>query len=154
MAGTEARMPFETVMTASTRVFAIPELLENILLHLPERDLLLAQRVNRSFRDVTTASVHLQRKLFFTADLVSEDVPFSGLRRNTFTEIFKPKEGFGYANIRWERLRGECCNWCDANVESPMDTDEYVGDPRYWRFFFTKRYPDRATCRTTWLQGS
>ena len=136
MAETEARMPFETVMTASSRVFAIPELLENILLHLPERDLLLAQRVNKTFRDVTTASVHLQRKLFFTADLVSEDVPAFGLKRNTFTEIFRPKEGFYFTDYRLmsDRYLPLWRDWCYKNVESTMSLDEYVGDPRYPRY--------------------
>ena len=81
-------------MTTESRIFAIPELLENILLHLPERDLLLAQRVNRSFRDVITASVHLQRKLFLTADMKSEDGLVTKLKWNPFIDIFRPKEDF------------------------------------------------------------
>lgn len=40
---------FGPVMTAASQVFAIPELLENVLLYLPERDLLLAQRVQEIF---------------------------------------------------------------------------------------------------------
>lgn len=38
---------------ASTKVFAIPEILETILFHLPERDLLLCYRVNKTWQGVT-----------------------------------------------------------------------------------------------------
>lgn len=47
------------------RLVETTELLERILLHLPERDALLAQRVNLKFKAVTEASKDLQRKLFF-----------------------------------------------------------------------------------------
>jgi hypothetical protein len=50
----------------ASEVFAVPELLENILLHLPMLDLLtVAQRVNKTFLDTITSSVHLRRALFF-----------------------------------------------------------------------------------------
>jgi len=52
----------------ATTVFAVPELLENILLKLPPLDLLLAQRVNKTFRDQINSSIHIQRKLFFKKD--------------------------------------------------------------------------------------
>ena len=81
------------VMTTEPRIFAIPELLERILLHFPERDLLLAQRVNRCFRDIITASVQLQRKLFLTADIESEDGLATKLKSNPFIDIFRPKDG-------------------------------------------------------------
>lgn len=80
------------VMTAENSVFAIPELLENILLHLPERDLLLAQRVNRCFRNVTTASVHLQRKLFLTADPKSKGGLATELKWNPLIDSFRPRD--------------------------------------------------------------
>ena len=51
-------------MATATQVFATYELLEGVLHHLPTRDLLLAQRVNRDFRDVITRSHKLQRALF------------------------------------------------------------------------------------------
>ena len=50
----------------SAKVFAIPELLEAVLLELPLEDLLLVQRVNTNFRDVISRSVYLQRRLYFS----------------------------------------------------------------------------------------
>jgi hypothetical protein len=50
---------------ASLRVFDIYELLEAILLYLPMRDILLAQRVNRRWRATIESSKPLQRALYF-----------------------------------------------------------------------------------------
>ena len=50
----------------ATKVFAIPELLEMILVNLPARDILLhAQATNRTFRETISGSKQLQRLLFF-----------------------------------------------------------------------------------------
>ncbi|KAF3939094.1 hypothetical protein ABW19_dt0210186 [Dactylella cylindrospora] len=49
------------------RVFAIPELLEQILLDLPMRTLLLSQRVNTTFHTVIKTSSKIQEALFFKA---------------------------------------------------------------------------------------
>ncbi|PPJ58335.1 hypothetical protein CBER1_04482 [Cercospora berteroae] len=43
---------------------AIPELLENIILHLPLRDVLLCQRVDTKFRDVVQGSNTIRKVLF------------------------------------------------------------------------------------------
>lgn len=56
-------------MASVDQVFAIPELLEMILLRLPELDLLLSQRVNTTWRSLTKTSPHLQRKLFYKVDV-------------------------------------------------------------------------------------
>ncbi len=40
-----------------------------ILLHLPERDLFLGQCVNKTWHNLTQSSPHLQRKLFYKADV-------------------------------------------------------------------------------------
>lgn len=52
-------------MSAAERVFIIPELLENILLRIPMKTLLLSQRTCRSFKAIIDGSKPLQRKLFF-----------------------------------------------------------------------------------------
>ena len=52
---------------ACAKVFAITELLEKVLLQLPNKDLLLAQRVNQSFYHTISESPALQQKLFYTA---------------------------------------------------------------------------------------
>ncbi|KAK4610535.1 hypothetical protein CLAFUW4_14186 [Fulvia fulva] len=49
---------------SATAVFAIPELLEMILVLLPAHDILRAQAVSRTFRDTITGSKQLQRLLF------------------------------------------------------------------------------------------
>ncbi|KAL4982248.1 hypothetical protein BDW68DRAFT_182747 [Aspergillus falconensis] len=51
--------------TGMEQVFLLPELLEAVLSHLPQRDLLLAQRVNRTWHDVISSSRLLQQRLFF-----------------------------------------------------------------------------------------
>lgn len=48
-------------------VLETAELLENILLHLPTRDLLLAQRTCRQWEKLIDGSIHCQRALFFVA---------------------------------------------------------------------------------------
>ncbi|KAK5691310.1 hypothetical protein LTR17_025696 [Elasticomyces elasticus] len=50
---------------AAQQVLDLPELLESILLILPMRDLLLAQRVSKTFKQVIVSSPHIQRALFF-----------------------------------------------------------------------------------------
>lgn len=52
-------------MASAARVINIVELLEAILLQSPMQDLLLAQRVNKQFKDTVENSSHLQRALFF-----------------------------------------------------------------------------------------
>lgn len=68
-------------MPASTRVFALPELLETILLHVatalrpthnyrgpdylnPATDLFVLQRVNKGFRDIIARNITLRRRMF------------------------------------------------------------------------------------------
>jgi hypothetical protein len=50
--------------TACKAVFEITELLENILIHLPPREIFEVQRVSRRFRDTTVNSMLLQQKMF------------------------------------------------------------------------------------------
>lgn len=56
-------------MLSADLVLAIPELLERILLRLQERDLLLSQGGNTTWRRVTKTSPHLQPKVFYKADV-------------------------------------------------------------------------------------
>lgn len=59
--------------TKVTEVFAIPELLEAILLGVDEKTLFLSQRTNKTFQATIRDSIKLQRKLGFLA-LSSESV--------------------------------------------------------------------------------
>ncbi|QIW95241.1 hypothetical protein AMS68_000759 [Peltaster fructicola] len=51
--------------SAAEQVFALPELLEIVLLHLSQKDLLLCQRVSPVFRSTVLHSPKLQKALFF-----------------------------------------------------------------------------------------
>lgn len=53
-----------TELAAAERALAVPELLENILLSLPLRDLLLSSAVCKAFRDVAAGSIKIRRALF------------------------------------------------------------------------------------------
>ncbi|KAF2770613.1 hypothetical protein EJ03DRAFT_326239 [Teratosphaeria nubilosa] len=57
-----------TAESSINQVFRLPELLELILLNLPQRDILLCQRTSRNFRQTVEGSIRLQRALFFAPD--------------------------------------------------------------------------------------
>jgi hypothetical protein len=71
----------------------IVELLEHILLHLPQRDLLLAQRVCRRWHAVINASKHIQRALYFLplppANSTSSQPASNPLLASAFAGYFK-----------------------------------------------------------------
>ena len=134
-------------MVAASAVFAIPELLENILVHVPEHDLLLAQRLNTFFRDIITTSSHLQRKLFFKADTVVEDGQVPELTWNPFFEVFKPGKGQDYPVPRLPRsieMFLSHYQWELANVGAVMTFSEFVSHPQFPRFPDTNGRLDRA----------
>ncbi|USW53060.1 Putative F-box domain-containing protein [Septoria linicola] len=79
----------------STRVFKTYELLENILLHLPLRTLLLSQRVNKSFQDVICRSQKIKQALFL--EPCSPHVVVEGLVDN----VIKHSSG-GSATFRFK----------------------------------------------------
>jgi hypothetical protein len=54
----------ETTDTACKAVFETTELLENILIHLPPREIFKVQRVSRGFRDTPVNSILLRQKMF------------------------------------------------------------------------------------------
>jgi hypothetical protein len=58
---------------AVDKVLAIPELLEEILLNLPLRRLLLSQRVDKNFKDVIHGSFRIRKALWLepsTSDVI------------------------------------------------------------------------------------
>lgn len=86
-------------MASYSKVLAIPELLETILLHLPARDLLLAQRTCKSFRDATKTSPLLQRKLFLTQEPLLASGSNCGVKWNPLLKPwFKLLDPFWKAN--------------------------------------------------------
>lgn len=53
---------------AAAKVIGVPELLENILLHLGMQQLFVVQRVNRTFKEVIRGSRRLQHAMFLLHD--------------------------------------------------------------------------------------
>lgn len=63
-------------MSAAQQVFDLPELLENIFVFLPERNIVVSKRVCRYWKQAIEGSVKIQRKLFLVADpSANEDTP-------------------------------------------------------------------------------
>lgn len=109
-------------MASTQRVFAIPELLEKIVLHIPQRELLLSQRVNHTFRNVIKHSPQLQRKLFYTADLYREGDELSELKWNPLLKFFRAhlrgtSERILY--VTWQR-------WRQANHNNLLSLNDFV----------------------------
>ncbi|KAK0322498.1 hypothetical protein LTR82_006457 [Friedmanniomyces endolithicus] len=67
----------------ASQVLQLPELLELILLHLSQKDLLLSQRVSRTFRSTINHSPTLQRALFLAPDWKLECAGPFGLQHPT-----------------------------------------------------------------------
>lgn len=68
--------------TARKIALEIPELIEAILLELPNQDLLLDQRVCQLWRDTITSSPTIQEKLFYKPLSISTISPDNPLRIN------------------------------------------------------------------------
>lgn len=64
-------------MEAATSVLDNYELLENILLHLPVLDLLLAERVSKTFQGLIAQSEEIRQALFLVPTSTSASVAFS-----------------------------------------------------------------------------
>lgn len=58
-------------MAAAAQLFGIHELVEDILLRLPLRQILLSQRVSSSFRNVIETSYKIQQVLFYKPSTTS-----------------------------------------------------------------------------------
>ncbi len=66
----------ETATPVADEALAIPELLETILLSVPEKDLLIAaQLVSREWRNAIRASRKLQRRLFLLLERETSFIP-------------------------------------------------------------------------------
>lgn len=109
-------------MASTQRVLDIPELLEKILLHVPEPELLLSQRVNQAFRNVIKHSPKLQRRLFYTADHYHEGNELSELKWNPLLKFFCPHLG-GTSEcilyVTWPK-------WRQANHNNLLSPNDFV----------------------------
>lgn len=112
-------------MTSTQLVFSIPELLEKILLYVPERDLLLSQRVNQTFRNVTKHSPQLQRKLFYTADTYQERDLLRELKWNPLLHAFHP---YKRSNTSIRRRFGSKLwqSWRNLSQSNQLSREDFV----------------------------
>ncbi|KAF7192101.1 hypothetical protein HII31_06487 [Pseudocercospora fuligena] len=86
------------VTTAATKVFAITELLEHILLNLDTSSLLLCLRVSHLFNTTILSSPILKAVLFLLPSLPSTSSPWPGyIKRNTLLEE---------RNVPWDKALG------------------------------------------------
>lgn len=111
------------------KVFSTTELLESILLSLPERDLLLCQRVSKAFRATVQQSIKIKKVLFF--------VPSDGRHRDggpIYNPLFIHKDCNLVANIRgvnfmysfpMETPRGGVIK-CDIEVPTQYHIDSRI----------------------------
>lgn len=113
-------LPIQSTNEARSRVFAIPELLEAILLNLPPRELLVVQQVSKQFQATINDSPKLQQALFFRPAPLRDPGSWTAnpLLRDLFTPFF-----FIFEDTELNRI---------ANGVVLMDwfTDEYLGHPR------------------------
>ncbi len=75
-------------MSASSRVFGIPELLDNILQHPQAQDLLSHQQVNKLWHDIIRSSYSMQRKLYYNIELFREGDSLWSVEYNPFMYRF------------------------------------------------------------------
>lgn len=80
-------------MSASSKVFSIPELLTIILEHGLAKDVLLQQRVNKTWQGVIQGSRSIRRKLHYDVDLIKGNVDES-----------QDVEWWKLDNVRWNPL--------------------------------------------------
>ncbi|KAK5726749.1 hypothetical protein LTR15_002637 [Elasticomyces elasticus] len=78
--------------SATQQVLSLPELLENILLRLPMKDLLLAHRLCKKFKQIMHGSPSIQRALFFMRGAIS-DLNYVGRPHQQEHEIRTLKTG-------------------------------------------------------------
>ena len=116
-------------MASATQVFAVPELLEMILLCLPERDLLLSQRVDTKWRNVTKTSPDLQRKLFYKAEVCNPGSA-SDIVWNPLLELaFKFRDGFRQSITEKESKKN---SWDDMLLTQPAISEVHVELPSHY----------------------
>ncbi|KAK4500306.1 hypothetical protein PRZ48_008495 [Zasmidium cellare] len=92
---------------AAEKAFNLPEILENVLLRVDAKTLLLSQRVSAQFNATIAASPRLQEKLFFRQPRAPRDetnplLPWENLKGisispNEHINLQAPDRGFGFS---------------------------------------------------------
>ena len=116
----QPELPFLKSIPARSSVFGIPELLENVPVHLPAPDLLMCECINKTWHAVIKKSDTLQEKLFYKCDLVtlSNGMDKSDLEINPFFLFLQRRwsvvywtvagangfEGLDYPDTSWKKM--------------------------------------------------
>ncbi|CAI6298738.1 unnamed protein product [Periconia digitata] len=105
--------------TATSRAFAITEILENILLQLPLRDLLLAQALSKSVQNLITTSPALQAALCFRStspEATGAAYTVNPLIASAFPNVFAPL---------WDIDTDEAAKWQQKlDAHGPSSTED------------------------------
>ncbi|KAK5726346.1 hypothetical protein LTR17_012777 [Elasticomyces elasticus] len=153
---------------ASDNVLKLPELLENILLQLPMRDLLFAQKVCKTWKLIIDASPAIQKALFFAPGTV-EDVAYISpghLSTTACMEAFESSGRSGYLrNAKYQSARESTAKQCGYAINPLLavyheHAYRFLFRPEPWRsdanpsaswsrMFFTQ--PPGVTRATTFL---
>lgn len=115
---------------AEGSVFAIYEVLEGILLHLPMRDLLNLQRVNKTFQHVIERSVPLQQSLYLLPN------PTSCERGEGFGKVNTLALGY----LEATDTNGSITNNC-LTLSVPLATVDHVPAHGSWRTMLALQPP-------------
>ena len=101
---------------AVAAVFATTELLEDILMHIDMKTVLLAQRVNRKFNGVISSSPWLQKKLFMLPATIEEAIKCVSNEHYVVDQGFILVEAVGFKTER----RGRKAKLFNVHITNPL----------------------------------
>ena len=117
-------------MPSSTVTFGITELLEMILENATPHDLLLWQRVNKTWQAAIQRSPRIQEKLFFNIRPCKDEHEEESAVLNPFTELFFKFNELGDKFIAEDAFDGRAsyptASWKQMSLTSPAITEIYV----------------------------
>ncbi|KAK4569356.1 hypothetical protein LTR86_003118 [Recurvomyces mirabilis] len=144
-----AAMASPTPTTAIHEVFQIAELLEQILLHLPFKWLLLSQRTSKGFQAAIAISPALRRKLYLepsTTAMKPELAPFF-VDHNTITDAhWSANPGFAY-------IKADPAAFSGSRLECVLISGEAIGvtdTKRSWHNMLITQPPLQGLRLQTW----
>jgi hypothetical protein len=145
--------------TAAARTLNTPELLELILSHLPERDLLLAQRVSRIWHSSVSTSPILQTTLHFRPDsiVLSEGCTLNPFITSAFPFLLTPQrhlsaEEIDHLDRKFSEIEPLPSLGSMTNTPSPLQYSAWIRNEKAWkrkeaswRKMYTSRPPATRT---------
>jgi hypothetical protein len=134
--------------SARTRVFETLELFEAILVQLPPRDLLLAQRISRGFQSVIQSSPKLQQSLFFRPE--SFEDPKIWRLNPLLRDLFFP--WFVTAEYRWNLPGYDIFQLLDWNRDAKTK-EAFLHPNASWRRMLLIQPPPKDLAIVSWAHG-